>query len=207
MSDLLHLVYLLGEPGIGKSTLMAEVTEPWERHEQPAEVNAPARDLLLSGGRPVAVELGRRRATRSGTDTLPTAAVEQADRYLRTGRAAAEAPLLLAEGGLLATERFMRAAVDAGYEVTVVYLFGSGIAAAQRAVRDARTGSRGQSASWLRTRATVARNLANELQSWDGVRVVPVDVARVRAEPAGAYARLVAAELSTALVADRGVRA
>ena len=41
-----QMIYMIGEPGAGKSTLMARLTEPWERF---VATGQPRRDLLLEG--------------------------------------------------------------------------------------------------------------------------------------------------------------
>jgi MoxR-like ATPase len=94
-----RLVYLSGEPGAGKSTLMRELTRRYERIPLLAVHGAPARDALvdvdapppLSYGEPqrwAAVELGKRRAAFSGTDALPQAVITDAEEERRAKRAA-----------------------------------------------------------------------------------------------------------------------
>lgn len=188
MSDL-RLVYLSGEPGIGKSTLMARITDPWQRYPQPPTPGAPARDLLVAHARPdpdsdspaprsgpVAVELGRHRDHFGGTDALPSAVIGAACAYLDSGQAATEAPLLLAEGARLANRRFLTRAVDAGWQVTLVHLYGTGIARARRHRRAEQLARPPQNESWVKGRHTAAVNLVNGAPSW-GVEVLTVNVA------------------------------
>jgi hypothetical protein len=157
------LVYLSGEPGAGKSTLMAELTRGLYRVPAPPSEAAPARDLLR---RPlgalmedVAVELGKRRDSFSGTDALPQAVITTAEAYLLTGRASAETSLLLAEGARLANERFLVAALTSGWAVTLVHLDPRGAGEERRAKRAAELGKPPQNPSWVRGRITAARNL------------------------------------------------
>ncbi len=177
MSDL-RLVYLSGEPGVGKSTLMARLTEPYARYPQPPEPRiAPARDLLIMAGisrAPMAVELGRRRDTFAGTDALPSAVIGDACAYLSV-RALGEAPLVLAEGARLACRRFLTCAVDAGWQVTLVHLYGQQLAAMRRAQRATALGKREQDERWVKGRATAARNLANGAEGW-GCRLLTLNV-------------------------------
>jgi hypothetical protein len=197
-----HLVYMSGEPGVGKSTLMGDLTAAWRRHPLP---DAPARDLLLAPGtlRPLAVELGRRRDAFAGTDALPSAVIGAAEHYVRSGRAADEAPLLLAEGARLANLRFLRAATDTGYTVTLLHLYGERVAAARRAARAHRLGRPEQNDAWVRGRRTAAVNLANAAPDL-GVRVVPVDVDRLHRDGDDSpYAHLIAREWAAAL-GERG---
>lgn len=177
MSDL-RLVYLSGEPGVGKSTLMARLTEPYERHPlDPAGAVAPARDLLVAGPHQhiAAVELGRRRDAFSGTDSLPSAVIGAACAYVASGLAASEAPLLLAEGARLANRRFLGTAVDAGWQVTLVHLYGTRLAAARRLARAQQLGRKPQNESWVKGRATAAVNLANAAEGL-GCRLITLNV-------------------------------
>jgi hypothetical protein len=183
-----RLVYLSGEPGVGKSTLMAAATAGFDRTPLPAADTAPARDLLRTVApgeltpRVVAVELGRRRDTFSGTDALPQNAVTAAVHYLRSGWAARETPLLLAEGARLACRRFLSAAVDAGWDVTLLHLHGPALAAARRARRALALGVPEQNPAWVKGRRTAADNLARDAPTW-GVHVMAVDAARLAADP------------------------
>jgi P-loop Nucleotide Kinase3 len=177
-----RLIYLSGEPGVGKSTLMAELTAQWTRAPQPATGGAPARDVLLADAtaegihsRAVAVELGRRRDAFSGTDALPSTAIVAAERYLLSGLAAAEAPLLLAEGARLACRRFLQAATAAGWHVTLLHMTGPATAAARRTARAARLVKPEQNPAWVRGRANAAANLAAAAPAW-GVDVQHLDV-------------------------------
>jgi hypothetical protein len=165
-----RLVYLSGEPGAGKSTLMRELTRRYERIPLLAVHGAPARDALvdvdapppLSYGEPqrwAAVELGKRRAAFSGTDALPQAVITDAEAYLRDGVAAEETSLLLAEGARLANERFLTAALTSGWAVTLVHLDPRGAGEERRAKRAAELGKPPQNASWVKGRITAARNL------------------------------------------------
>ena len=110
------MIYMIGEPGAGKSTLMARLTEPWERF---VATGQPRRDLLLEGETIRAVELGKRRAGGfSGTDALGSSVITVAERWLYQH----EAPIVLGEGARLANARWLKAGVDAGYRVTLVLL-------------------------------------------------------------------------------------
>jgi hypothetical protein len=157
-----RLVYLSGEPGAGKSTLMAELTGHWQRVPRgPLAAHDLSRDYLTdreSGGI-CAVEIGKRRDSFSGTDALPQAVITVAEAYLRDGVAAAETSLLLAEGARLANERFLTAAVVSGWAVTLVHLDPRGAAEDRRAKRAAELGKPPQNPSWVKGRITAARNL------------------------------------------------
>lgn len=165
MTDL-RLVYLIGEPGVGKTTLMRSATADLVRGLLPGD---PARELLARrDGRPVAVELGRSRGTFSGTDALPMNAVVVAERHV-LHQAEQEAPVLLAEGARLANARFLSAAVGADWRTTLVHVVGPAVAAARREERGTH-----QDPAWVKGAATRARRLAEDPPA--GVDVVELDV-------------------------------
>lgn len=174
------LLYVSGEPGVGKSTLMADLTAGLLRVPVEPEVNAPARDWLLTHvalTSMVAVELGRRRDSFSGTDALPQTVILPAEAYLRSGRAAEETSVLLAEGARLACRRFLTAAVDSGWRVLLAHLEGPQVAADRRASRAATLGVPEQNAAWVKGRRTAATNLASAAPAW-GCEVIVLDAAR-----------------------------
>lgn len=181
MSDL-RLVYLSGEPGVGKSTLMRQITEDWTRIYMPKEMGGPpCRDLLFDHARPaqaVAVELGRIRDTFSGTDALPSSVIGEAELWLTSGRAAREAPLVLAEGARLANRRFLTCAVTTGYRVQLLHLSGLALAAQRRATRARTLGKPEQNPSWVKGRRTAAANLALAAPDW-GVESLVVDAEKL----------------------------
>jgi hypothetical protein len=172
------LLYLSGEPGAGKSALMAELTRGLYRVPLPPAADAPARDFLRQplGAlmEDVAVELGRRRDSFSGTDALPQTAITAAEAYLRSGLAERETSLLLAEGARLANGRFLRAAIAAAWTVTLIHLDPHGAGEERRAKRAAELGKPPQDPSWVKGRATAARNLAAAAPAW-GVEVLPLN--------------------------------
>ena len=176
MSDR-RLFYVAGEPGVGKSTLMREVTSGWSRaylEKEPGR--APARDLLADTthagqGRIVAVEIGRVREQFSGTDALPSNCIDDAVAYLQSGLAAREAPLLLAEGARLSVRRFLQAAVNAGWRVQLLHIEGEELAAERRTNRAHWLRRPEQNPSWVKGRRTACRKLAAEAPSW-GVEVL-----------------------------------
>lgn len=158
---------MIGQPGAGKSTLMAKLTEHLDRDPQ---VSAPvAHDILrYYESRDIAgAEIGRQRAQFGGTDALPASIIEKAIPWIQTR----PYPLLFAEGARLANKRFIDAAVEAGYEVTLV-LVDHPEADAWLSARAEQLGKT-QSPSWVRGRHTASLNLAKHYadRPGEGVQV------------------------------------
>jgi hypothetical protein len=150
------LVYVIGEPGVGKSTAMRMATEGLQRAPIPG---APVREVLLHPVTAVVagIELGRRRPGGfSGTDALPMNAVVAAEEYLVSGRAADETRLLLGEGARLGNRRFLAAAADAGWAVNLVTVIGPETAIRRRQARGTH-----QNPAWVKGAATSAARLAS----------------------------------------------
>jgi hypothetical protein len=166
-----RLIYLVGQPGTGKSTLMARLTEPYYRQSYTDPV---ARDVLLTGeGELVGAELGVRRDAFSGTDALPSAVIDKAVPWIATR----PYPLILAEGARLANKRFLYAGLDAGYAVTLV-LLDHDDAETWRKLRAKQIG-RTQNPAWVKGRLSASRNLADAFEHAPGgtvIRGAPDDV-------------------------------
>jgi hypothetical protein len=185
------LIYLSGEPGVGKSSLMAELTRDWSAVAIPATPDAPARVAYFTAERPPptepspwwerpelrAVELGKRRAAFSGTDALPQTVINVAELYLQSGRAERETGLLLAEGARLANKRFLQAAIESGWRLIFVHLANAAAAGERRRARAAELGKPEQHVSWVLGRRTAAANLAGEVAGW-GCHVITLDAAQ-----------------------------
>lgn len=152
-----RLIYLVGEPGVGKSWLFSELTKQFRRPV--VHTPAPRREFLVTpaGDRIVGVELGARAGEHHpgypGTDAMPMDAIVAAETWVKSGMAARETPLILAEGARLAVKRFLDAAVTAHLDTHVVLVMDPERAAKQR-------GDRGstQNATWVRGAATRAIN-------------------------------------------------
>lgn len=163
-----RMIYLAGQPGSGKSTLMAKLTAPYDRHSIAPCPNYPvAHDVLTEPitAAVIGVELGRRRTLFSGTDSLPSSIIEKAIPWIAT----VPYPLILAEGARLANLRFIKAAVDAGYSVDLA-LLDHDDADVWRAKRVKKIG-REQNAEWVKGRLIASRNLADKLGDNPAVHV------------------------------------
>ena len=152
MNDRL-LLYLVGPPGVGKSTVMAELTRRCRRELSPKPF---AHDHLYTDDlEPVGMELGRRRATFSGTDALGMSVQPRAVEWI----ASRPHRLVLGEGARLGTVGFLTAARTAGYRVLLVHL------SAPEDVLERRRALRGssQSPAWMRGAETRAQRLADRM--------------------------------------------
>lgn len=139
-----HLLYIIGVPGSGKSTLVAELVKgraSWVESK-------PFVHTLYEDG---LIQLGREREGRSGTDALSMSAQPNVVAALETGMW----PRVIGEGDRLTNGKFFEAAREAGYRVDVVLLDAPPDVAAFR------RGERGstQSDSWLKGRETKIEGL------------------------------------------------
>lgn len=113
-----QLLYLVGAPGVGKSTVARELTHPWDKTVVPT---GPVPHVLLKhpvSGRLLGLELGVPRASFPGTDAL---AMDVGPRAL-TWLGSACAPFVLGEGARLATRPFLGGMAQSGVRVTLVHL-------------------------------------------------------------------------------------
>lgn len=145
----MKLVYVIGEPGVGKSTLMAGLTGSW----QAVPYDKPVPHILYPER--AALQLGRERAFFAGTDAMALDVQPRAVEFLR-GRPAA---VVLGEGDRLGNRRFFHA-VSRFCDLRVVWLVGPRVAAERREARALAIG-REQDAAWAAGRRSKVRNLAD----------------------------------------------
>lgn len=139
-----HLLYVIGVPGSGKTTLVRELVLGRRRRVIPA----PFAHTVYEGG---LVQLGRDRETHGGTDALSMSVQPKVVAALEAGAW----ERVLAEGDRLANVGFFEAARAAGYSVDIALLdVPLGTAADRR-------GERGtdQDERWLRGRVSKVENL------------------------------------------------
>ena len=147
-----HLVYVIGAPGVGKSTLVAALlgSAGWRAVADPIP-------HLRRGN---TVMPGRAREAFGGTDSLAMSIAPRAEAWISTR----PAPTVVGEGDRLAYPRFFEVAAAAGYRVHLVSLYLPREAAERRrAERAARLGTKPQNPTWVRGRESKVDNLTAAL--------------------------------------------
>ena len=143
-----ELLYLFGEPGAGKSSLMSHLTRrltvtPYQHPFQ--------HRLYTTAG---VYELGPRgHGSFPGTDGLSMSVQPTVVNWLRQQQPS----FVIGEGDRLANGSFFEAARDLGYSLRLVHLKGEHAAALHRSIRNTN-----QNAGWVAGRRTKCFNLADE---------------------------------------------
>lgn len=141
------VVYLVGFPGVGKSTALAGATSDWHLQEQRTQ---PFAHRVYTEG----IVLGRDRPHFPGTDTLSMSVNPKACDFVES-----HTELIVGEGDRLANRAFFRACHD----LTLVYLDASLSVASTRAVhRAALLGIPAQRRAWWQGRVTKVHNLLEQ---------------------------------------------
>lgn len=163
-------VYLLGPPGVGKTTLMHALTGPWQRLEPmvPGDFSPLRVEMLVdpTNGMVVGYHVGRTREKFGGTDALSYSVIDAACAWVSNPLAVP----LYAEGARLAHSRFASACAAGGNDLVWFLLD------APDDLLDARCAERGsdQNVSWRHGAGTRARNAATRLRD-AGVAVHTLD--------------------------------
>lgn len=169
-------VYLVGAPGVGKTTLMRELQRTWLRgdaHRVRTGSQLWVTPLFAPPLQYIGVELGRTRATFGGTDALGMAVMPHAVEWVQQ---APLPPLILGEGARLGTARFLTE-LAARTELCVVHLTAGHDALAERRARRGST----QNDAWMRGATSRARNAAQQV-AHRGVHVLTLDATRATPE-------------------------
>lgn len=168
-----RVVYVVGPPGVGKSTAVLSAIKGSGLTPLPLETFAPQvkghRLLDESDGVTRGVYLGEMREQFPGTDSLGMGASPRAVEFLRRSRI----PLVIGEGARLGTGKFL-GEVSGFSEVTLIHL------TARMGVLESRRAKRGseQSDTWARgaaTRASKAFKAAGDL----GLRAMELDTSEM----------------------------
>jgi thymidylate kinase len=155
----MKLIYLIGAPGSGKTTLTQNLQQDWQltgRQTQPFKHET----YELPNGL-TATNLGHNAPPFGGTDTLPYNAIDTILKELPN----ITTDIIYGEGDRLANERFLTEAANHA-ETFVFYLNTSpSVAADRRLSRSIANDLKQQNISWVTGRATKHRNLANRLNA------------------------------------------
>lgn len=164
-----QMIYLCGAPGVGKSTLSAELTSGWDRVLDRTHPVPHSRLNSRVNGRTFGVELGVPRPDFPGTDALamdigPRALQFMATSFVHFG---------LGEGSRLATRPFLGGLVQRGARLLLVSL------TAPQELLDERWTARGskQNPSWRKGAATRARHLVDWAMLDSGIMVLHINTA------------------------------
>lgn len=150
----MQLTYVIGEPGVGKTTLLAAATEGLEWYVG----TKPFVHVVYD--KPNVAELGPRKGNGfSGTDGLSMSASPKVVGWLTM----APFPNILGEGDRLSSGKFFTSVVEQGYHLTVVHLTAPpGILDERRRVRAEMLHTPMQNETWLKGRQTKVANLAEQ---------------------------------------------
>lgn len=147
----MRLTYLIGEPGVGKTTLLGAITDglPGIAARRPF-----ARTIYDCG----VVQLGEDRPVFGGTDTLSMSVQPKVVEWA----AMPDYPDIVGEGDRLANGKFFQAMKDLGYDLRIVLVRADPeLIAERRLERAADHSMRPQDAVWLQGRQTKVRGLAS----------------------------------------------
>jgi hypothetical protein len=155
-----QLLYIVGVPGSGKTTLMQALTADATRHLQQTVPFGliwhewGIRDSANTNG---VWELGASRAGFGGTDALGMSVQPKVVEWLaqqRPGR-------VIAEGDRLGNGKFFTSVTDLGYDLRIVVLeINEDVVARRRVSRAAALGVKEQNPTWLKGRTSKVAKLA-----------------------------------------------
>lgn len=149
MADL-DLIYVIGAPGVGKTTAVGELVggTGWTEYRDPIP-HLRRGDVVMPG---------RARVPFGGTDTLAMNVARKAEAWI----ASRPAPLVIGEGDRLCYTRFFNTAESEGYRLHLIALYLDDAGAEARRLERARAlGGKTQNPAWVRGRvAKVANTVA-----------------------------------------------
>ena len=152
----MQTVYLIGSPGVGKTTLVKELTKDWLLADT---ASIPVKHLCYTTPFGRAIELGHRREPFGGTDTLAYDAINKIEQWLP---ALEGIDLIIGEGDRLANTRFITLCKQLG-KVHLYHLTTEPETSAQRRAQRAQEyGTAKQNEAWVKGRASKHENLAKK---------------------------------------------
>lgn len=177
----MRLLYVIGIPGAGKSTVIRQALTGLARWQIDGTVPHLIYDRSSeSEGEYPLAQLGRERGSFSGTDALAMSIQPKVISWLENR----PYPNIVAEGDRLGNDKFFGEVKELGIELTVAYIHVPGDYAAQRRFE---RGSQ-QDERWLKGRASKVANLHEKWvdKNWilDGTKTPEELAARLRTHPA-----------------------
>jgi GTPase SAR1 family protein len=147
----MHLTYIIGEPGTGKSSLVRRLTDGWAGMDS----RMPFLHRRYENG---VLVLGGDREGFPGTDML---ALDAQPRVIALFHEQ-QPPFVLGEGDRLANDKFFMAAQSIGYDLHIYHLVGAGVARDRRAARGSQ-----QDEAFIKGRRTKCAALAKTYGALD----------------------------------------
>ena len=152
----MQTVYLIGSPGVGKTTLIKELTKDWFLS---STETTPVKHLCYATPFGSAIELGHRREPFGGTDTLAYDAINKIEQWLPKLE---RIDFIIGEGDRLANTRFITLCQQLG-KVHLYHLTTKPETSAQRRAKRAQEfGTANQNESWVKGRTSKHENLAKK---------------------------------------------
>lgn len=154
----MHALYLLGEPGVGKSTALAHIIAKLlpEGHDRTAPF---AHTLYNLGDAGFACYLGKHDGIFPGTDRLSMSVIAPLEPWLKHLTPA----FVLAEGDRLANDRYFKHLRAIGYTLSIAHL-----RAEEAPARRLQRSSKAQNPVWVAGRKSKHLKLA---ERWDALEV------------------------------------
>lgn len=149
----MNMLYLLGEPGIGKTTLSRALFHGLNRVEKTLPY------ICWTEYHPKLCEIGRDRDTFGGTDALGMASQKKVIDWLESE----PYPYVYAEGDRLANGKFFTWAQEFGVDLQIIHLTGERVAAKRRKKRNEQIGKE-QNESWIASRRTKIQNVVKDFE-------------------------------------------
>lgn len=158
----MKVIYLIGAPGAGKTTLTEAFTKTWI---ETAKVEDPIKYRTHDTPHGKAISLGWLRPNFGGTDTLGNTAILEIEPWLPKV-AKGDFSILYGEGDRLANGRFFQLAQSIG-EFHLFYLNTEPALCAERRRQRSELTGKQQNETWVKGRETKHRNLASLFKAFE----------------------------------------